>query len=318
MTHSVSALPGGRFVLLYVAVSSATGCGLLFNASLDDAEALESGQNAGAVPVNGSTRSSDSSPDSTLPAHCSNRERDGDESATDCGGTCLGCALGEACVTDADCSSGHCGTANTCEAPNRSEALNGTVAYFDFSESIDGLLQDSTGSHTVTLLPGATLTPGPFGGSDLAFHLPTTFRNNAEGFAHVPHSESWQLQRGSIDLWIKAPAADVDVRDVPIWGLVGRDSSGLPEPNHFNMGILRHRDSTAPEYASESGWLFVRQQLQEQPGEDWRPRTFAFCAATPLKRDTWQHVAFNFGGGVTNELFIDGMSQRNRSGGGES
>lgn len=38
-----------------------------------------------------------------LPAHCSNGAPDGDETDTDCGGSCDGCAPGESCRTDADC-----------------------------------------------------------------------------------------------------------------------------------------------------------------------------------------------------------------------
>ena len=46
------------------------------------------------------------------PPHCSNDVQDGDESAIDCGGSCPGCGLAEACYRDADCASDNCSNAH--------------------------------------------------------------------------------------------------------------------------------------------------------------------------------------------------------------
>ena len=48
------------------------------------------------------------------PGHCSDTVLSGDETAVDCGGSCPGCAGGQACIDGADCSSYVC-TVNICE-----------------------------------------------------------------------------------------------------------------------------------------------------------------------------------------------------------
>ena len=55
---------------------------------------------------------------SAAPARtCVDRIVDGDETAVDCGGSCLPCAGGAACKTAGDCQSGQC-TAGVCAAPS--------------------------------------------------------------------------------------------------------------------------------------------------------------------------------------------------------
>jgi hypothetical protein len=43
-----------------------------------------------------------------VPLTCSDGLLDGDETATDCGGSCAGCKLGSTCVRRDDCSDGSC------------------------------------------------------------------------------------------------------------------------------------------------------------------------------------------------------------------
>ncbi len=45
---------------------------------------------------------------SCAPANCTDQIKDGDETATDCGGSCLPCAVGQACLVQADCTPGYC------------------------------------------------------------------------------------------------------------------------------------------------------------------------------------------------------------------
>ena len=49
-------------------------------------------------------------------AHCDNGTKDGNESATDCGGRCAACGSGSSCNADGDCKSGDCQT-GTCKPP---------------------------------------------------------------------------------------------------------------------------------------------------------------------------------------------------------
>lgn len=58
----------------------------------------------------------------TLPAHCKSGAKDGDESAPDCGGSCLPCTSGNACGKAADCISAVC-TGSTCQEPTCSDGV---------------------------------------------------------------------------------------------------------------------------------------------------------------------------------------------------
>jgi hypothetical protein len=56
---------------------------------------------------------------------CQDEQRNGDETAVDCGGACSGCANGVACNVGSDCLSGVCGADSTCAQPScNDEAQN--------------------------------------------------------------------------------------------------------------------------------------------------------------------------------------------------
>ncbi len=50
------------------------------------------------------------------PSHCTNGMRDEDETARDCGGSCIGCTSGQHCERDSDCMSKSC-TKGRCDEP---------------------------------------------------------------------------------------------------------------------------------------------------------------------------------------------------------
>lgn len=58
-----------------------------------------------------------------LPASCSNGVQDGDESNTDCGGSCGPCYNGASCSTGSDCVSGVCSGGGTCVAATCSDGV---------------------------------------------------------------------------------------------------------------------------------------------------------------------------------------------------
>ena len=62
----------------------------------------------------------------TIPGTCFNKQKDGDEAAVDCGGSCLSCQPRSACKENVDCSSGIC-SKNVCQ-PLRSSASVATIA----------------------------------------------------------------------------------------------------------------------------------------------------------------------------------------------
>lgn len=53
----------------------------------------------------------------TVLASCTNRQRDGDESDIDCGGSCKKCDDGKRCNSASDCLSGYCSASNLCFTP---------------------------------------------------------------------------------------------------------------------------------------------------------------------------------------------------------
>ena len=61
----------------------------------------------------------------TLPAYCRDGRRSGDETAIDCGGSCLGCDAGSACAFNRDCASGICDHAVCQSASCVDGTLNG-------------------------------------------------------------------------------------------------------------------------------------------------------------------------------------------------
>jgi hypothetical protein len=66
------------------------------------------------------------------PASCSNGAKDGDETGTDCGGSCLPCAVGQGCKTGPDCESKSCSNGGTCLAPACGDHVqNGTETDVD-------------------------------------------------------------------------------------------------------------------------------------------------------------------------------------------
>jgi hypothetical protein len=57
-----------------------------------------------------------------LAASCTDGILDGDETAKDCGGSCLPCAVGQPCLVQSDCDPGYC-KAGVCAPPSCSDAL---------------------------------------------------------------------------------------------------------------------------------------------------------------------------------------------------
>jgi hypothetical protein len=95
--------------------------GLAHDAGLDDSSdagggaAFEAGGDAASdVGLDTSEAAiADAPPAVTYPPHCSDGIQDGTETDVDCGGDCMGCGLGQACVTSADC-----GLGPGCDAPH--------------------------------------------------------------------------------------------------------------------------------------------------------------------------------------------------------
>ena len=81
-------------------------------------------------------------------ASCSNGSKDGDESDTDCGGSCPQCPDGKACTVPADCTDASC-IGNMCAAPSCTDKVqNGTETGVDCGGSCKTKCPDGQGCKT--------------------------------------------------------------------------------------------------------------------------------------------------------------------------
>jgi len=139
------------------------------------------------------------------------------------------------------------------------------------------MLTDATGSANAIVRGGtASLVAGPTGcGQALSF---------ATGVeAVIPDSPRWDLDEGSIDLWVWRPTG----RPAPWAGIISRDAGGSAFPGHFSI------------YVANDGRIVARLQN----GGD-----FTLCSVAPLPEESWHHIGVNFGPGGF-ELWLDGVQE---------
>ena len=102
----------------------------------------------------------------------------------------------------------------------------------------------------------------------------------------VPNDSAFQLEAGSIDLWVRPPSPTMNSQ-----AFLSRDSQGSG-PGHLAI-LYASVDGT-------QGHLVVRLQRDGQ--------TAARCSESPLTVGLWTHVEINFGP-PNLELYIDGALQ---------
>lgn len=160
-----------------------------------------------------------------------------------------------------------------------------TLALYAFDGDSDTLIADATGSHDGTLRSAAvpTLIPGPDGCGDAL-----SFPEGESVYVEIPDDADWQLERGSIDLWVWPAPEGHPPPDV---GIVGRDATQATEPGHF---YLHQWTSTTPN-------IFVSRIQTTNDGGDG----VFLCADGPVIVGQWTHIGINFGP-PANEMWIDG------------
>lgn len=139
-----------------------------------------------------------------------------------------------------------------------------TLALLSFdSDEGTNVLRDVLGNHDGELLRSvAQLVDGPTGcGRALTFI--------ADAVGVIPDAPDWQLERGSIDFWIRRPPGMTEAV-----GVVSRDETGTGTPGHLTMLL------------DPSGLLAVRRQ---------GPGGGVVCSDVPIPDDDWAHVGLNFG-----------------------
>lgn len=159
------------------------------------------------------------------------------------------------------------------------------VAYYRFETIDDMPMVDETGNHNGIMWmdndpdqdPGPTGCGNAFVGGDMIA-------------GQVADSADFDLERGSIDFWVRPPAPTATQR-----ALVSRDNQGNG-PGHLTIMLSTVTTDGTP----RDGHLVVR----HQDGV-----SVARCSVAPLPPGMWAHVGYNFGpNGV--ELFIDGVLQQ--------
>ena len=153
-----------------------------------------------------------------------------------------------------------------------------TIALYTFDADGGGTsITDASGVHHGTMTGGTVeLTAGPDGCDD-ALLLPDT----GDVFAQIPSADELQLERGSVELWVRphAPAATA------IQGVISRDALNTDMPGHLSLWFMPDRRIVA--------------RLQNPDGEAH------LCSNEPVDLDRWAHVGMNFGPEGF-ELWVDG------------
>ncbi|MCG5055306.1 MAG: LamG domain-containing protein [Myxococcales bacterium] len=167
------------------------------------------------------------------------------------------------------------------------DVTSGSLSVWPFDDFANGTVRDVVGGRNGIAqgnLQSVAGAPGACGG---ALRWPST------GSAHVlvPHDPAFALASGAVDFWV-LPGPAESTR-----GLVVRDLRGTEESGHFLVALL------------ESNVLVLRIQANQAGTED--NNVVVLCSEAPLPRDTWSHVAVNFGPPRA-ELYINGRQNDGR------
>jgi hypothetical protein len=168
-----------------------------------------------------------------------------------------------------------------CSDPPPGDAI---AAYGFDSSPVDAL--DSVGDHDGVIggdPSGLTSVASPSGcGQAVGFDLD---RTGVESWITIPDSPAWDLSRGSIDVWVRAPADGAGA----FAGILTRDAEGTTQGGHVALFI------------EPDGTVWAR--LQRNAAQ------VAYrCADAPIAAGEWGRVTVNFGPPDL-ELLVDGSVQ---------
>ena len=169
------------------------------------------------------------------------------------------------------------------DCPGPLAASEGVVALYTFDED-EGRAQvaDAVGSHNGAVQLGLVTTVDGPEGCDRAF----SFGADDQYFV-IDDSPDWDLEVGSVDLWLWLPAQLGDHV-----GVFSRDLNDRHEPGHFSL------------FVDTEGRAQVRVQPQDDSSDN--STDAVSCSAAPLPREQWVHLGVNFGPPAV-ELYVDGL-----------
>jgi hypothetical protein len=169
--------------------------------------------------------------------------------------------------------------AQSCPGPVGSREGVAALYTFDADEG-RARVMDSVGGHDAAVQDGLVRTVSGPDGCNQAF----SFADHQ--YFIIDDSPDWDLEIGSIDLWLRLPLEQLDHIGVFSRDLLDRDQSG-----HVSLFI------------DSEGRGVVRVQPQDSSSDN---RTDAVaCTAFLLPRERWIHLGVNFGPPIL-ELYVNG------------
>ena len=171
--------------------------------------------------------------------------------------------------------------ATSCPGPVT--ASEGVLALYTFDQD-EGRAQvaDVVGMHNGSVQLGLVVTTEGPEGCGRAF----TFGSEGQYFV-IDDSPDWDLEVGSVDLWLWLPAEQGDNI-----GVFSRDVTNRETPGHFSF------------FVDVDGRAVVRVQPQDASSDN--SNDAVACSAAALPRQQWVHLAVNFGPPAL-ELYVNGL-----------
>jgi len=152
-----------------------------------------------------------------------------------------------------------------------------TLALYDMEDLTGGVLRDLTGAH-----------PGSFTGAPQAVNGPpgcgSAVRFAGGAWALVPDAPEWDLEEGSVDLWVRPPAPSATGS---VLGVLSRDADNTARPGHLSI------------FYAPDGRVGVRLQT---------PASHMRCTEAAVPPGRWVHIGVNLGP-PDMELYVDGVRQ---------
>ncbi len=161
-------------------------------------------------------------------------------------------------------------------------ADDATLALYTFDSDGVGRVADALGVHDGTVTGGVSYAAGPSEECGLAM----VFDGSDGNYAVVEDAETWRLDEGSVDFWLR-----IDSLPDTFFGVISRDASGTDAHGHLTV------------FVDSDGRLVGR--VQELGAESDLGATCS--AAGALTVGEWSHVAINFGGQAPSELWLNGQ-----------
>lgn len=156
----------------------------------------------------------------------------------------------------------------------------GVVALYTFDDDEGrARVTDSVGDHDGAVQQGLVTTVSGPDGCNRAFSF------GDDQYFVIDDSPEWDMDTGSIDLWLWLPLQLDHI------GVFSRDLLNRHQPGHISL------------FVDSEGRGMIRVQPQDSASDDLTDAVL--CTAVPIPREQWVHLGINFGPPAL-ELYVDG------------